>query len=199
MKVCHRDFFIRTWGGLCLLRLQMLPAKETLFYRTLEGYVFRTGRHLHIPTILRAPKRPLSQPPVRPAESNLMHVVLEALKASGKLSEADFDFLRERGRPYVGARLPAGLTRQKGGQCLDVADQLEEDGYGKYVRGFGLTPLGRIMGHAWNSRDGRLVIDASWTGPQECSYFGIPGRQYEARLSRMSRPFMANALTPWRF
>ncbi|MDN3593098.1 hypothetical protein [Methylobacterium adhaesivum] len=128
-----------------------------------------------------------------------MHVVLEALKKSGKINTEDLQFLHEHGQPYVGARLPAGVKQRKGGQCLDVADQLEEDGHGKYVRGFALTPANRLMGHAWNSRDGRLVIDASWAGPQDCFYFGIPGRRYEAFLSRISRPFMVSSFMPWRF
>ena len=116
------------------------------------------------------------------------HPVIRALMATRIVSERDLDFLLDKGRAYVGAPLPSGIRQRAPGRCFEVAEDLEADGYGTFVRGFALRPgSSEPMKHAWVSRDGRTVIDPSWTRQTECSYFGVPGLHYEARLRAMTQ------------
>ncbi len=120
------------------------------------------------------------------------HPVLDALAREKTVSARDLDFLAEHGRSYRGVSLPAHIRRRPIGTCLDTADELEDAGHGRFVRGFALLPDDyRAQMHAWNSRDGRTAIDAVWPSPHRCHYWGLD-RRHEVRLSGMvKRPLIS--------
>ncbi len=123
------------------------------------------------------------------------HPVLDALRASGRVSDDDIAFLLDHGRPYHGVRLPSGIRQRPPGTCFETAHELERLGEGRRVRGFALRPgSNKPLAHAWISRNGRDAIDAVWTREPDCSYFGIPGHGHEARLRKMSRSFVNRPL-----
>lgn len=123
------------------------------------------------------------------------HPVLDALRASGKISSDDIEYLQEHGRAYRGVALPAGIKRRPVGSCFETASDLEDLGEGRRVRGFALRPgSSKPLAHAWITTNGRDAVDAVWTWTQDCEYWGIPGHGHEARLRKMSRPFVNHPL-----
>ncbi|WP_288584668.1 hypothetical protein, partial [uncultured Methylobacterium sp.] len=78
------------------------------------------------------------------------HPVLDALRAFGRISDDDLEFLREHGRAYHGLTLPAGVRRRPPGSCFETADELEDLGRGRRIRGFALRPGStKPLAHAW--------------------------------------------------
>ncbi|KQO49156.1 hypothetical protein ASF24_08230 [Methylobacterium sp. Leaf86] len=114
------------------------------------------------------------------------HPVIAALRSSGRISDDDLDYIEKHGRPYRGSRLPSGLRLRGAGKCFTVSDELEADGWGRYVTGIALPPVGPPKQHAWVSKDGRTVIDATWPEPHRVAYLGFD-RRHEARIDRMMR------------
>lgn len=160
-------------------RLDLQECKCAIFYADPSG---PSGKLLRFATCKKAPFS---------KQTMTHHPVLDALRASGKVSDEDLAYLIDHGRPYFGIRLPTGIKRRPPGSCFATADDLEDLGEGRRVRGFALRPgSSKALAHAWISPNGRDAIDAVWTRTPHCEFWGIPGHGHEARLKRMSRPFV---------
>ncbi|MGN8095420.1 hypothetical protein [Methylobacterium sp. 22177] len=114
------------------------------------------------------------------------HPVLTALADLDVLTPADLEFIRQHGRSYRGILLPDEIEPWPRHRCLDAADALEDEGWGRYVRGFALRPGSRApLMHAWTSRDRATAIDAVWSDQPSCRYWGLD-REHEAELERLT-------------
>ncbi|WP_331327286.1 hypothetical protein [Methylobacterium fujisawaense] len=130
------------------------------------------------------------------------HPVMVSLSDVRGIERADLAAFRRLARVYEGRRLPTHVETRPEGSCFASADELEQAGYGRRVRGFAVSPMSPLpVAHAWLTIGGWDAIDAVWanfgrTFPADCHYLGIKGWEDEHLLDRLSDAAQ-RAWRPW--
>ena len=81
--------------------------------------------------------------------------------------------IRDRGRLFAGAALPADVRRGAKGECFMNAFLLAHRRNDLiYVEGYAHFYFPTL--HAWCVTREGVVIDPTWDNPEDCAYYGIP-------------------------
>ena len=84
--------------------------------------------------------------------------------------------IRDKGQLFRAAKLPKSVRKMASGECFRNSFHLMLENPGLiYVEGYGNSIIPTL--HAWCIDVNGNVVDATWEGPEQCAYYGIPFRR----------------------